>query len=80
MSKKRDRLESKVMKFKLPHDENGTYIPFCVFEHHKGIVLREYVCEQRDCKYFQKLYIGSTSIEGLKDGCENGHKNRNWNA
>jgi len=56
--KKRDGLESRVMRFILPKDEFGEYVPFCNFKHHPGVVLRIFVCEQRQCNHYRKYYIG----------------------
>jgi len=54
---KKDNLASKVMKFNLPKDEFGEYLPMCSFNTHRGIVLREFVCLQRNCDYYRRLYI-----------------------
>jgi hypothetical protein len=55
--KKRDNLVSKVVRFNLPKDEFGEYVPFCSFSYHPGLVLRKYVCEQRNCKHYRKMYV-----------------------
>lgn len=59
MSHKRrtDGLVSKVMKFNLPKDEFGQYIPYCAYQHHRGIVLREFVCIQRNCDHYRRMYF-----------------------
>jgi len=60
MGKKKDRLESKVLKFPkgtILKDDIGRYIPYCDFGYHQGLVKRPDVCEQRGCKYYHKLYI-----------------------
>jgi hypothetical protein len=59
--KKRDGLASKVMKFNFPRDQDGEFIPYCDFQHHRGIVLRTYVCEQRQCTHYRKFYLNGTA-------------------
>jgi len=54
---KRDGLVSKVIKFNLPKDEFGEYVPYCSFNYHVGIVLRENVCLTRNCRHYRRLYI-----------------------
>ncbi len=55
--RKRDRLESKVLKLVPSRDEKGFYYPYCSLSWHRGIIQREYVCEKRECKYNHKLYL-----------------------
>ena len=55
-----NKLESKVMKINsnfILSDHQGRYIPYCDFGYHEGLIIREYVCKQRHCKHYYKLYI-----------------------
>ena len=61
MSKRReskDGLASKVIKFRPFRDADGRFIAYCNFYKHRGIVVKPQVCEQRDCIYYQKFYVG----------------------
>lgn len=56
----KDGLASKVLKIPkdlFRKDLEGEYLPYCDFSYHRGIIIDEYVCKSRDCKYYQKLYI-----------------------
>ena len=57
----RKSLDSRVLKFKIPTDTENSldYIPYCDFQQHKGIILRESVCLRRECQNYRMLYIGS---------------------
>ena len=59
--KRTDGLKSKVINYVPRNDNigNGDYIGYCESNHHRGIVLNDYVCIKRDCKHYLKLYIGS---------------------
>ena len=52
-----DNLQSKIIKFPPLKDLNGRYIPYCDLPAHQGLNLRPYVCEERDCKHYHKLYL-----------------------
>ncbi len=52
----KDGLKSKVQRFK-PSNDGRPYVPFCMFEKHQGIILREKVCIRRNCQHYQKLYL-----------------------
>lgn len=57
---RKDGLVSKVLKISpklVLEDEFGKYIPFCSFEHHRGIIKDVYVCEKRDCNHYQKYRL-----------------------
>lgn len=55
--RKKDGLESKVLKIPYQEDSVGKYYIYCNFGFHKGISVRPYVCESRNCNHMQKLYI-----------------------
>lgn len=57
--KKSNGLQSRVVKYKLRKDDDGCFIGYCKFQHHRGIVLDDSVCEKRNCEHYLKLYIGS---------------------
>lgn len=64
--RKKDGLHSKVQDYIPRSDDNGDYVGYCDFSAHKGIVLDDYVCDKRHCKYYCKLYIGSIGkLNGL---------------
>ena len=55
-----DGLASKVLKIPpqmIKRDNQGEYIPYCNFSHHRGIIINENTCEQRDCEKHYKLRI-----------------------
>ena len=53
-----DGLESLVIEYHPKRDSHGNkYIPLCHFKHHVGISLKPEVCEKRQCKYYEKVYI-----------------------
>lgn len=63
------RLESKVMKVGdlVKQDLFGKYIPICCFERHYGIIIREEVCLERQCKHYDKFYlIANGDWEGIE--------------
>lgn len=57
--KSKDGLASKVMVFpkKPVIDDTGRYIPYCDFGCHRGLILREEVCQIRECRHYHKLYL-----------------------
>ncbi len=65
MHKKKDRLESKVLRINhnmLKRDGEGhPYIPWCDFNYHTGIIKAEFVCRQRECEHYHRLYISEES-------------------
>lgn len=54
----KDGLASKVLKVKLVSKdlEGKNYIPYCAFGPHQGLILNEYVCQKRECKYYRRFY------------------------
>jgi len=55
--KKEGKLEEKILRVDPLRDNKGRYIPYCDFRFHQGICLKPYICEQRCCTHYQKLYI-----------------------
>jgi len=59
---KDDGLTSKVMKldrsfFKVDYAEAKMYIPYCNYGFHRGLIKKEEVCQERNCRHYFKLYI-----------------------
>jgi hypothetical protein len=54
---RKDGLVSRVNGFIPFKDSGGEYIAYCNSDCHRGIVLRPYVCERRDCKSYYKFYV-----------------------
>ena len=55
-------LKSKVMKlskifFKIDHAEEKMYLPYCNYQNHRGLIKKEKVCQERNCRHYHKLYI-----------------------
>ena len=55
--KKEGKLEEKILRVDPLIDNKGRYIPYCDFRFHQGICLKPYICEQRYCTHYQRLYI-----------------------
>jgi hypothetical protein len=56
MSKK-NKLE-KVVKFApIKYPEGKRFVPYCSMGWHMGIPRDQYVCEQRKCNHYQRLYL-----------------------
>ncbi len=58
-------LKSKVMIFplkKLPRINNKRYIPYCDFGRHQGLILREDICQLRECIHYYKLTLDMKDI------------------
>ena len=53
---KKRKLE-KVMEFEPILDIQGRFIPFCIYEPHRGIPKSYKNCEQRKCRHYRKLYL-----------------------
>lgn len=57
-SHRKKTLEHRVVKFHILIDDEGNeYLPFCNYQNHRGIIKRSYVCEERKCNHFTRLYI-----------------------
>lgn len=54
---KASQLESRVAKVSLSVDSIGEYMPYCTFVCHRGVILNESVCRDRECKHYKKAYI-----------------------
>ena len=54
---KATQLESRVAKVNVSVDSTGEYIPYCTFFCHRGVILNESVCKDRDCKHYKKAYV-----------------------
>ena len=69
--KRRDSLRSRVVRFEIPHDLEGNFIPYCEHLQHRGIVMRLYVCEQRQCKHLRKHYLDGVGRvdEPMEENC-----------
>ena len=50
-------MKTKTLRVILAENEDGKYIPFCNFEKHTGIALRYWICEERQCRHYQRLYV-----------------------
>ena len=65
MAKRADGLVSKVMEINhnmTPKDRKGQkYVPWCSFFQHQGIIKDEYVCKERHCQHYNRLYINEDS-------------------
>jgi hypothetical protein len=56
------RLEERIILFRPLHDkhkDNKRYLPYCDLGWHQGIVRDYFMCEQRCCKHYKKLYINA---------------------
>lgn len=54
---KATQLESRVAKVSLSVDSIGEYVPYCTFSCHRGVILNEKVCVDRDCNHYRKAYV-----------------------
>ena len=68
---KSDGLTSKVMKlnkifFKIDYAEKRMYLPYCNYQNHRGLIKKEEVCQERNCRHYHKLYIDEKN-ESNKD-------------
>lgn len=55
----KDGLSSKVLKLNgivKTNEKNKRYIPFCINSFHYGIILDEYVCQERKCMHYRRFY------------------------
>lgn len=59
MGKKNARLENRLILMKPVKDDFGEFIPYCAYEHHKGIIKHNHYlqCEKRACCYYFQLYL-----------------------
>jgi len=53
----KDGLKSKVLEFRPKKEKGIRYIPYCDLGSHRGLILKEFVCRERECKHYYKLYI-----------------------
>ena len=51
-------MSKKVIKFRpLRDEERKRYVPYCDFIFHQGIPKHPEICEERHCKYYNRLYL-----------------------
>lgn len=46
-----------VFRFKPLRDGKRRYIPFCDFSAHFGLATNYELCEERQCKFYRRLYL-----------------------
>ena len=56
---KKRRLEDRLFLMKPIKNGVGRFIPYCLYERHKGILTHnEYInCERKNCRHYLRLYL-----------------------
>lgn len=62
---KKTKLEDRLYPMKPIKNGVGRFIPYCNYEHHRGIIIKNKhsVCEKRNCHHYLRLYISYRDVK-----------------
>jgi len=72
--KSQGKLENRLLLMKPVENGIGKFIPYCNYQHHKGVVIHNNykLCERRKCTHYLRLYIVYKDLNNQKNSKNNG--------